>query len=140
MSVHAINAGMESARQWLVGLSKFLETEDEAFAYQALGATLHELRDHLSVEEAVHFSAQMPYFIRGLYFDGWRPAGKPVRRRSKEEFLGRISERLRKVPSDDVEEVVGRVLQFLTNKISEGEIEDVLSELPRALKDLFPIK
>ena len=42
-------------------------------------ATLHALRDRLTVEEAAQFAAQLPMLIRGFYYEGWNPTDKPVR-------------------------------------------------------------
>jgi uncharacterized protein (DUF2267 family) len=33
--------------------------------------------------------------IRGFYYEGWHPTGKPVKDRHKEQFLARIRQELR---------------------------------------------
>ena len=43
-------------------------------AWHVLGATLHALRDRLTIDQAVHLGAQLPLLVRGLYYDQWRPA------------------------------------------------------------------
>jgi uncharacterized protein (DUF2267 family) len=72
--------------------------------------------------------------IRGFYFEGWDPSGKPVKERHRNEFLARIERELERYEADP--EVVARaVFLVLTNHISEGEIKDVL---PREIRDLWP--
>jgi uncharacterized protein (DUF2267 family) len=68
---------------------------DRPAAYRALRATLHALRDRLTVEEVAQLGAQLPILVRGVYYEGWNPTGKPLKLRHKEEFLARIAHELR---------------------------------------------
>jgi uncharacterized protein (DUF2267 family) len=45
------------------------------------------------VEEAAQLSGQLPLLIRGLYFEGWDPTGKPLRIRHREDFLVLVREK-----------------------------------------------
>jgi len=42
---------------------------DERRAYNALRAVLHALRDRLTTEEIAQFGAQLPTFVRGVYYE-----------------------------------------------------------------------
>ena len=106
-------------------------------AYLALRATLHTLRDRLTIDEAAEFAAQLPMLIRGFYYEGWDPTGKPLKERHKEEFLACISRELRPYEIDP-EQVAPAVFLVLSNRISEGEIEDVEPILPAEIRDLWP--
>jgi|SRR5579872_675423 len=122
---------------WLKDLMELMECLDRHEAYLALRATLHALRDRLTIEEAAQFAAQLPMLIRGFYYEGWDPTGKPLKERHREGFLSRISQELRPHATDP-ERVARAVFKVLANRISEGEIEDVEHVLPQEIRDLWP--
>jgi uncharacterized protein (DUF2267 family) len=103
-------------------------------------AVLHAIRDRLTIEEAVHFGAELPTYIRGCYYEGWRPGLRPARNRSREAFLDEIRQafsktRLAKV---DAEYVTEAVLRFLNRKVAAGELNDVRGQLPKAVRSMWP--
>ncbi len=125
---------------WLKDLMAELGWEDRHRAYLGLRLTLQALRDHLSVDEAVHLSAQLPMLIRGFYFEGWHPAHKPLKDRSQEAFVQRIYDGFRQNPTDepiDPAEVATAVFAVLSEKISKGEAEQVKRTLPKAIRELW---
>jgi uncharacterized protein (DUF2267 family) len=124
---------------WLKDVMEMLACEDRHEAYLALRATLHALRDRLTIEEVAQLAAQLPMLIRGFYYEGWDPSGKPVKERHRDEFLTRISQELTPY-SIDAEQVARAVFLVLANRISEGEIEDIEHVLPREIRDLWPAK
>jgi uncharacterized protein (DUF2267 family) len=123
---------------WLNDLMGMLGTQDRHKAYIILRATLHALRDRLTVEEAAQLAAQLPMLIRGFYYEGWDPTGKPVRERHKEQFLARIRQELRDDDTIDPEQVARAVFRLLANRVTEGEIEDVEHVLPAEIRNLWP--
>jgi uncharacterized protein (DUF2267 family) len=98
---------------------------------------LHALRDHLSVDEVVALGAQLPMLVRGFYYEGWKPADKPLTERKKEAFLSHISEAFRDFAIDP-EQVVRAVFQVLTDHMTIGEIEGIKHCLPREIRSLWP--
>jgi uncharacterized protein (DUF2267 family) len=96
------------------------------------------LRDRLTVEEAAHLGAQLPMLIRGLYYEGWTPAGKPDKTRSKDEFLAPIREQFRGDAEVDPERVARAVFKVLARRVTEGEIKDVKGLFPKELAALWP--
>jgi uncharacterized protein (DUF2267 family) len=99
---------------------------------------LHALRDRLTIEGAVHLGAQLPILVRGIYYDGWKLAGKPVKERHKSEFLDHIAAVFRDDDRVDPEKVMRAVFKVLARHISKGEIENVKQSLPKSLRELWP--
>lgn len=86
---------LHKTHAWLKAIMEELGTEDRHKAYLALRAVLHALRDRLTVEEVAQLAAQLPMLVRGLYYEGWDPTGKPLKERHKEAFLAHVAEELK---------------------------------------------
>ena len=98
-------------------------------SYDALRAVLHALRDRITVEESADLAAQLPMLMRGLYYEGWRPARVPVRMNA-EQFLGRVREEFPFDVEGGIELLVSRVLYALRLYVTPGEWSDIASNLP----------
>jgi uncharacterized protein (DUF2267 family) len=123
--------------KWLKELLEKAELADEAAAYSVLRTVLHQLRDRLTLEEAVDLGAQMPLIVRGLFFEGWQPHKVPRKIRTKEKFLGDITDEI--LPfTYPVEWAVKSVFALLAHHCDPGEIADVIDQLPGGLKELWP--
>jgi uncharacterized protein (DUF2267 family) len=128
---------VQKTNSWLKDLMAELGWHDRRKAYLALRVTLHALRDRLTVEEAAQLAAQLPMLIRGFYYEGWNPTGKPLRERHREEFLAHIEEHFTDEPVD-AEQVAHAVFAVLATHVSPGEIEQVEQVLPSEIRDLWP--
>jgi uncharacterized protein (DUF2267 family) len=138
MSVPApIADAVQQTRTWLKELRKTVDLPDETAALSVLRAVLHQLRDRLSVEEAVDLAAQLPIIVRGIYFEGWRPARVPQNIHSKRKFLDQITLKLlpRPVPP---ESAVTHVFALIAHHCDPGEISDVIGQMPAELQELWP--
>jgi uncharacterized protein (DUF2267 family) len=131
------DAAIQKTNVWLKDLMALMRWEDRHRAYFALRTVLHALRDHLPVESVVALGAQLPMLVRGFYYDGWRPAGKPLKDRRRDAFLQHLTDQFgdRNV---DSEEAVRAVLRVLNKHLSEGEIAGVRHCLPAELRLLWP--
>lgn len=129
---------IQKTNSWLNDVMYTLGWQDRHTAYLALRATLHALRDRLNVEEVAQLGAQLPMLIRGFYYEGWDPTGKPLHERHKEQFLAHIERQSRGDDRIDPEEAARAVFTVLANRVTEGEIEDVKHVLPDAIRDLWP--
>jgi len=111
---------------------------DRQRAYHALRAVLHALRDRLTVEEAAHLSAQLPLLVRGVFFEGWHPANKPLKERTREEFLEHVGQGLRGTQPINTETATRAVFRTIEKHVSPGEVQDVVEMLPKPLRSLWP--
>jgi uncharacterized protein (DUF2267 family) len=123
---------------WLNELTDVLGRPDRHEAYLALRATLHALRDRLTVDEVAQLGAQLPMLIRGFYYEGWDPSGKPLRERHREQFLAHVEQELRGANHLGAERAARAVFTVLAKRVTAGEIEDVKHILPRDIRDLWP--
>ncbi|MCM2408379.1 DUF2267 domain-containing protein [Anabaena sp. CCAP 1446/1C] len=75
----------------------------------------------------------------GFYYENWRPGAKMIKDRTKEEFLNHIRDYFRNVNADiDPESLVRAVFKIMAQRVSAGEIEDVINMMPPALRELWP--
>jgi uncharacterized protein (DUF2267 family) len=123
---------------WLDDVMQALYWQDRHKAYLALRATLHALRDRLPVDEVVQLGAQLPMLVRGFYYEGWDPSGKPLRERHREQFLAHVKQEFRGDDRLDSGRVARAVFTVLANRVTAGEIADVKHVLPAEIRDLWP--
>jgi uncharacterized protein (DUF2267 family) len=129
---------IHKTNSWLNELMEILGWHDKHKAYLALRVTLHALRDRLIIEEVAQLAAQLPMLVRGFYYEGWDPTGKPIKERRKESFLARIEGYFSDDESVDPEQVARAVFAVLEHRVTEGEIEDLKHILPAELRELWP--
>lgn len=134
-----LDHAIQLAHEWIKELDRNFGWGDEARTYRLLRAVLHALRDRLPVNEAADLGAQLPLLIRGIYYDQWRPARTPIKPRDLPEFLGRVDAEFEADPIDDPEWAISNVFGYLSQRVSEGEIEDVKQALPASVKYLWSL-
>lgn len=128
---------VQQTQEWLKELRENANLGSETEAYAVLRAVLHQLRDRLTLEEAVDLSAQLPTLVRGLYFEGWRPHHAPDRIRTRADFVESVRERLQ--PHHFAPEpMVRTVFALLAHHCDPGEVADVIDQLPGEIKVLWP--
>ena len=135
--IEALDTTVHKTNEWLNDIKTGLGWEDRHRAYLALRTVLQTLRDRLVPDEAMNLSAQLPLLIRGIFFEGYRIAGKPDTEIDLPAFLSRVTEAFQRDPDIDAEQVVRGVFRVLSRRIPKGEIRDVRSQLPKSLQDLW---
>jgi uncharacterized protein (DUF2267 family) len=129
---------IEKTHHWLNEIDEDLGLDDRHKAYIVLRATLHCLRDRLTINEAAQLSAQMPMLVRGIFFEGWKPTDKPERVRHRDEFFEQMQKHARSDLHVDMEQAARAVFKTLSRHITPGEIHDIKVILPDELRDLMP--
>lgn len=133
----SFDTSIQTTNIWMNDLLERLGWTDHHRAYHALRAVLHALRDRLSVDQAAALAAQFPMLIRGFYYDGWHPHGKPLKERKKEEFLAHVEAAFPKDESVDAEAVTRAVFGVVASHVAPGEIELIKKTLPAELRSLW---
>ena len=126
----------EKANVWIKDMMRELGSDDPRQAYHALCASLHVLRDRLRVEEAAQLAAQLPLLVRGIFYEGWRPAATPVHVRRPDELLTLVDRKLGDGQGTDPERALAATLEVLRKHVSAGELESLAHVLPRSLAEL----
>jgi uncharacterized protein (DUF2267 family) len=95
--------------------------------------------DRLTVEEAADLEAQLPLLIRGFYYEGWTPSGKPLKERHTSDFFAHIEHDFRNDEWPiDAERVMQAVLRELERRVTVEKIADIKRILPAELCELWP--
>ena len=132
-----IERNVNSTRVWLAEVAEELGTDERRRALRAMRAVLHTIRDRLTVEEVAQLAAQLPDLIRGIYYEGWDPTGKPLKYRTVDEFLGRVADEGGLHSETEASYAVAAVTRVVRSHVSEGEIEDVLAVMPAELRPVI---
>jgi uncharacterized protein (DUF2267 family) len=138
--VSVLDRTVQKTHQWLHDVEKELSWRDERRAYTALRAVLNSLRDRLTLEEVAQFGAQLPMFLRGVYYQRWDPTHTPIRKRDSETFLGEVRAAFERTnePHVDAEKIARGVFKVIAKHISPGETEHVRKMLPRGVREFWP--
>jgi uncharacterized protein (DUF2267 family) len=128
---------LQTTNVWLDDVMRELGWDDRHKAYTALRTVLHALRDRLPVDNAAHFGAQLPMLVRGFYYEGWHPAHKPVKERSRDEFLMHITDAFLRDVEADSRQIANAVFKTLSKHMTAGEIEKIRQALPGDVREMW---
>ncbi|MFW5972708.1 MAG: DUF2267 domain-containing protein [Bacteroidota bacterium] len=137
LGLHVMDRTIQDTNTWLSRISEEMNHPDRQMAYHALRGVLHALRDRLTVEEAHHFGAQLPTLVRGFYFEGYRPADKPLRYRDREPFIQTVSAELQQSGGENPEDATRAVFAVITRELDAGIVSQVRDMLPEAVRQLW---
>jgi len=137
-TVSSFESTLQQTQEWLDQVTEELGRGDRQQAYRVLRAVLLALRDRLTVEEATDLGAQLPMLVRGIYYEQWNPSKVPTRERRRDDFLAHVAESTQEQVDGDPEPLVRAVFSVLDRNITEGQIDDVKSNLPDDIRSLWP--
>lgn len=129
---------VQESNLWLKDVMERVNTNDRHHAYSTLRAVLHALRDRIGAESAAHLGAQLPMLLRGLYYEGWDPTGKPTKERHEEAFLAHIARELPRADASEVEQGTLAVLDVLSKRVDRGAAVKLATMFPQELRKFWP--
>jgi uncharacterized protein (DUF2267 family) len=136
-SVDSIDRSVHKTNEWLADLAAELGTDNRNEAWRVLRAYLQVLRDQLTVDEAAQLAAQLPMVLRGAFWDGFDPGHQPAKPHDRDHFLTLLAERALLRDSDEAARAAEAATEVLRRHVTAGEIEDVLAQLPRDLREVL---
>lgn len=109
-------------------------------AARILRSVLHALRNRITIEESFQMIAQLPMALKGVYVDGWQPAKAFNRIHYLEDFIEEVKKEDGRTANYDFDNAesskhaVRATFKTLSYYLSEGEMDDIISVLPKELK------
>jgi uncharacterized protein (DUF2267 family) len=109
---------------------------NEEDAERAAISVLCVLEQRLFGEEAAHLEAQLPGKLQELLVRCERHMGKPATKFGREGFIQMVAQDLEVEPIE-AERKIRAVFSAVRDQVSEGEIDDVIGQLPSDLRELW---
>jgi len=135
-TVIALSTSMQLTMEWLHDIRDELGWDSDERVYDATKAVLHAVRDRLPLEEMAKFSAQLPMVMKGVFYDQYDPTGKPLKLRTREEFLEYVRQ-LFPDPAFNPEESVRGVMKGIRKRIDKEPLEKIARSMPEGIQDLI---
>lgn len=129
---------LQTTNIWLDDLMHELGWNDRERAYHAMWTVMHALRDRLPVNNVAHLAAQLPLLLRGVFFEGWHPDGKPVAEHTQDQFLVHVTEAFLFDVNAHSKAIAQAVFQVIAKHVSHGEIDKLKRVLPKGIRELWP--
>ncbi|GJF02439.1 hypothetical protein PSD17_14020 [Pseudonocardia sp. D17] len=132
--IDAVARAERTALGWIDTVAESVGTGDRAYAFRVLRAWLHAVRDRLEVDGTAHIGGQLPILLRGIWYDGWRPAVVPVKF-GPEQLVTMVADDAGVAP-DEARRVIPLVTAALDRRWAPGQTEHLLTQLPTSVRGL----
>lgn len=131
----AFDRAVQRANEWLKDLASELgKDDDRGYAYRVLRTYLHVLRDRLTPEQAVDFASQLPMLLRGVFYEGWKPAKAPETYRDAETFLTRLADGAQLAGPTEASLAAESTTRMLRRRMSPEQVDEVLHAAPESIR------
>ena len=134
--LEVIESSTQKTYEWIGAIAQAAGL-DKRDAYKALRAVLQTLRDRLPLDNAVHLAAQLPMFLRGLFYEGWRPSQVPMKM-SREEFLAVVQASIVTDRPIDPLRITQTVFSVIMSHVGVAEMEKIKHCFPKEMQTLWP--
>jgi uncharacterized protein (DUF2267 family) len=75
--------------------------------------------------------------VRGVFYEGFDPGHQPGPIRHRDEFLALLAERAELASPEEAARAAAAATRVLRRHVAEGEIEDVLGQLPKEIGEVL---
>ena len=133
--VEGLDHSIGTTNLWLSDVASGFGTSDRRLAYRVIRAWLHGLRDRLTIEDTAHFAAQLPWLLRGVFYEGWNPSQVPGEHDCS-EYVTRFARDAR-IRESDVAKAAAVVTAVARLHVTSGAIDEALAPLPAGLRELL---
>ena len=134
---------VQKGNEFIKEVSDEMETDRQS-SLRIVKAVLHTLRDRLSPMESKDLVSQLPMILKAIWCDGWSPDKTPDKSiKKREDFIEYVFSSPELVQPNDLEDIEGArkavisVLSVLKRHLTQGEIDDISSQLPEDIKGLW---
>ena len=100
-------------------------------------AHLQVLRDRLTIDEATQLATQLPHLLRGVFYEASIPA-VDEKIRDRGAFLARLADRANLSDTSQAPVAAAAATRVLRRHVRAGEIDDVLAQLPKEIREMEP--
>lgn len=131
-------------REFLLHVREKAELKNTEEAERASKAVMHALKERITPEEAHNLESQFTFGERELWENGeikrkilerLSLKKRGVHKMHKDEFLRKVQDKTKGV--QDAEKTSKAVFSTIKEQVSRGEADDVASQLPEDLRDLW---
>lgn len=109
---------------------------DREEAKRGTAAVFRALRDRLTPDEADQVAAQLPGPLKAVWSEG-EPAERTPLKMDREQFYERVREDVGLITAQEARWLTLAVFAALKGSLSPGEVEDVMAQLPKDLKEVW---
>lgn len=135
----------ESTRAFIADVAFELGTpSDTARAFRVTRAVFVALRERLTVEESFDLLSQLPFMLKAVYIDGWKPSRQKAKAgRHLSDFLAEVRQADMQSMARDfgndhsAQESIQAVFRVLKRKVSGGEVDHITGGFPKELKNVW---
>jgi uncharacterized protein (DUF2267 family) len=133
--LESIESSTQKTHQWIADIAESASLEKRE-AYKALRAVLQTMRDRLPLDDAAHFGAQLPLFLRGIFYEGWQPSTIPLKM-TRDEFLAAVREKI--VTNQDIDplQITQKVFAVMMSHVGKSEMAKIKHCFPKEMQALW---
>lgn len=145
MGLHYFDKHLHEINQFIDELAENLgHPEDTTQTIRLLRATLHTIRDRITMGESLDLISQFPMMLKALYVEQWKYHEKPpLDFKDMESFTNEVKKRQDRMGEQSFDwpestvDMVKIVLASLQKYMGDGQAIHIISQMPKEFQKLF---